>query len=396
MLTETGCSIRRDRLWARVPERFEWLLIADPRHVYYLSNFLVNPLSFSAGERGLLLLERSGGATLVADNFTRRSAIGQPFVDREVIQPWYDHKKSVINRDHALFNAVQALSERLYGRIGAVEAEWMPLAAWEVMALDHEVHTLRQKKPGLARKPEEISDSVDLGCLLRELRRSKLPDEIDQLRACLAAGKAGLEQAAQVIRPGITDWDVYRAMHAAILEAAGKPVQIYGDFRATNASTPKAGGAPVNQVLQEGDLLILDFSVVIDGYRSDFTNTLAVGEPSAPQQILFSLCSEAMRQGESKIQAGVAAKEIHTACMQVFSSAGYGEFFPHHAGHGLGLAHPEPPILVPESDDQLLAGDVITLEPGLYVPGVGGIRIEHNYQVTESGSNRLSEHEIAL
>ena len=82
--------------------------------------------------------------------------------------------------------------------------------------------------------------------------------------------------------------------------------------------------------------------------------------------------------------------------MHVFEEAGYGQFFPHHAGHGLGLGHPEPPILVPHSEDVLLAGDVVTLEPGLYVPGVGGIRIEHNYQITESGSVCLSQHEIAL
>lgn len=396
MLTESGCSARRDRLWARVPERFEWLLIADPRHVYYLSNFWVNPLSFSSGERGLLLLERGGETTLVADNFTRRSAVGQPYVDREIIQPWYDHRHSVINRDHALFNAVQTLSERLFGRVGAVEAEWMPLAAWEVLALDHEVHTLRQRGPGQPRRVDETSETVDLGCLLRELRRCKLPDEIALMKTCMQAGAAGLERARSVIRPGITDWEVYRAMHAAVLEAAGCPVQIYGDFRATNAMTPKAGGAPIGQTLQLGDLLILDYSVVIDGYRSDFTNTLAAGEPSEAQRILFALCVEAMRQGELALRGGVDARDVHTACLRVFSDAGYGEFFPHHAGHGLGLGHPESPILVPESDDVLIVGDVVTLEPGLYVPGVGGIRIEHNYQITETGSVRLSHHEIAL
>ncbi|MDB5385218.1 MAG: peptidase, partial [Planctomycetaceae bacterium] len=383
------------RLWSRVPERFEWLLIADPRHVYYLSNFWVNPLSFSAGERGLLLLERGAGATLVADNFTRRSAAGQPFVEQEVIQSWYDHKHSVINRDHALLDALRSLSDRLYGRIGAVEAEWMPLAAWEVMAFDHEVHTLRARGPGQSRGDDPL-DSVDLGSLLRELRRQKLPDEIELLNECMKAGAAGLERARSVIRPGVSDWDVYQEMHAAVLESTGRPAMIYGDFRATNASTPKAGGAPIGQKLQQGDLLILDYSVVLDGYRSDFTNTLAVGEPAEQQEILFALCTTAMRQGETVLRAGSAARDVHAATMKVFHDAGYGEFFPHHAGHGLGLGHPEPPILVPDSEDTLLAGDVVTLEPGLYVPGVGGVRIEHNYQITETSYVRLSQHEIAL
>jgi Xaa-Pro aminopeptidase len=395
MLSQAGCAARRERLWSRVPERFEWLLIADPRHVYYLSNFWVNPLSFSAGERGLLLLERGAGATLVADNFTRRSAVGQPYVEQEIIQTWYDHKHSVINRDHVLLNAVQSLSERLYGRIGAVEAEWMPLAAWEVMALDHEVHTLKKRGLGQSRGVEDC-DSVDLGTLLRDLRRQKHPDEIDILNECMKAGAAGLERARAVVRPGITDWDVYREMHAAVLESVGRPAQIYGDFRATNAAHPKVGGAPIGQTLHRGDLLILDYSVVLDGYRSDFTNTLAVSEPTEQQTILFSLCVDAMRHGEAVLRGGNAAKDVHAATMKVFQDAGYGEFFPHHAGHGIGLGHPEPPILVPDSEDVLQVGDVVTLEPGLYVPGVGGVRIEHNYQITETGYIRLSNHEIAL
>ena len=105
MLTQEGCLTRRRRLWKAVAEDLEWLLIADPRHVHYLANFWVNPLSFSGGERGLLLLERDGGATLIGDNFAIRSSAVTPYVDREIIEDWYDHRHSVINRDHALCGA---------------------------------------------------------------------------------------------------------------------------------------------------------------------------------------------------------------------------------------------------------------------------------------------------
>ena len=83
MLTREGCLERRQRLWNQLPEETQWVLVADPRHVYYLSGFLVQPLSFSVGERGWLLLERNGPATLLADNFTRRSAVAPPHVDAE-------------------------------------------------------------------------------------------------------------------------------------------------------------------------------------------------------------------------------------------------------------------------------------------------------------------------
>jgi Xaa-Pro aminopeptidase len=144
-------------------------------------------------------------------------------------------------------------------------------------------------------------------------------------------------------------------------------------------------------------MLILDFSVVIDGYRSDFTNTLVVGrEPTADQQRLYDLCCAAMAAGEKALRAGAECQTVYDAVCGVFQRAGTAEHFPHHAGHGLGLTHPEAPFFVRSSDEQLRAGDVVTLEPGLYVPGVGGIRIEHNYLVTENGHERLSNHTIAL
>jgi hypothetical protein len=87
MLTLEGCLARRERLWGLVPEDVEWLLIADPRHVQYLSNFWVQPLSFSGGERALLLLEREGPATLMADNFTFRSAVHEPYVNCHLVRP---------------------------------------------------------------------------------------------------------------------------------------------------------------------------------------------------------------------------------------------------------------------------------------------------------------------
>jgi Xaa-Pro dipeptidase len=144
-------------------------------------------------------------------------------------------------------------------------------------------------------------------------------------------------------------------------------------------------------------MFILDFSVVIRNYRSDFTNTLVVGkEPRPDQQRLCDLCLKAMAQGEKELRSGRSCLTVYQAVRDAFERAGMAEYFPHHAGHGLGLTHPEAPYLVREANETLLAGDVITLEPGLYVPDVGGIRIEHNYLITDKGYERLSNHTIAL
>lgn len=390
MLTRTGCETRRSRLWQAVPGNLEWLLIADPRHVHYLSNFWVEPLGFSAGERGVLLLERDGGATLLADNFTLRSSAGEPCVDREVVEVWYDHEHSAVNRDHALLRALASVSERLFARCGAVEAEWLPVGAWEMLGLDHERHSVRLE---LGDDPKKAA--VDLGTVIRGLRRQKEPDELELLRACMRATEAGHARAREVVRPGISEFELYREVQSAALAAAGRPGLVYGDFRAVNARHPKAGGLPTDYRLQHGDLFILDYSVVLGGYRSDFTNTLCVGDPTDEQQMLFQLCQAALRAGEAALRAGAPAREVYAAVSKPLEEAGYGRL-PHHAGHGIGLAHPEPPILVPLSTDTLLAGDVVTLEPGLYVEGIGGMRIENNYLVTNEGFEQLSRHVMAL
>ncbi len=392
MLTEAGCLKRRERLWACVPENVEWLLIADPRHVLYLCNFLVQPLSFSGGERGLLLLDRDRGATLLGDNFALRAATSEPFIDEEVVEPWYDHKHSVINRDHALLRALKKVSERLYGRIGAVEAEWLPVGAWEVLGADHESHSTNIEVKDL----RQGMRSVDLGTLLRSLRRQKQPDEIELTKRCMKGCDAGQARLREILREGISEFEIYREIQNAALEAAGCPAIVYGDFRATNGTDYKAGGLPTDYRLQAGDLFILDYSVVISGYRSDFTNTMAVTEPTSEQEELFAICQAAMASGEAAIKAGIPAADLYHAVQKPFVEAGKEDLFPHHAGHGIGLAHPEAPIIVPHSEDVLEQGDIITIEPGAYLEGVGGMRIEHNYLVTADGYERLSNHEISL
>ena len=212
----------------------------------------------------------------------------------------------------------------------------------------------------------------------------------------MRAGEAGMVRLREIIRPGITEFEIFREVQNAAMAAAGRPALIYGDFRAASASRPKVGGLPTSHALQPGDMFTLDYSVVLEGYRSDFTNCLTVGAPNPDQQRLYDLVSAAQRGGEAVLKAGTAARDVFHAVNQPILEAGLADKFAHHAGHGIGLAHPEAPILVPQSDDILMAGDVVTLEPGLYVEGIGGIRIEHNYLITDTGYERLSNHVISL
>jgi hypothetical protein len=322
------------------------VLISNPRHVKYFSNIWVNPVSFSAGQSVWLHMERSGKVTALADNFTLKSLSGEAYVDETISEVWYDGKNSVDNRDYKQATALKKHFGILDFSSGAIEGDSLPVAALETVTGDCDVNI-------------------------------KLGDVIN------------------FVRPGVTEMAVYRNVHAAVLEQAGRPCVVYGDFRATNANLPKAGGLPVDYTLQEGDLYILDYSVILDGYRSDFTNTIAVGEPSDDKRALMNACIASLEAGEKALKAEVACKTIFDICSDTMIQKGF-EALPSHAGHGLGLEHPEPPAIVSESTDTLLVGDVVTLEPGNYIQGIGGVRIERNYQITETSSVNLSHHKIAL
>jgi len=382
-LSVEGCRARQDRLWAMLPDEAQWLVVADPRHVYYLANALVDPLSFSARERVWLVLLRAGPAWLLADNFTRRSLATTPCVDEEFIETFYDHKHAAGNRDHVMCAAVRRVAPRLARLQGIYEHDWLPASAAATLAsID-------------AGSPER-SSRYDLGAMLRTLRRNKHPDELELMRQALAAGAAGHARARTAARAGMTEFELYCQIHQAALQAAGRPVQIYGDFRATSAQAPKRGGPPTHGRLQAGELYLLDFSVVVDGYRSDITNTIAIGPPTAEQQRLFEACLAALQAGEAAIRPAARAADVYRAVASALACSPHAATFTHHAGHGIGLAHPEPPTLVPHSAEMLEAGDVITLEPGLYAAGIGGVRLEHNYLVVEGGCRRLSQHVLTL
>jgi Xaa-Pro aminopeptidase len=232
---------------------------------------------------------------------------------------------------------------------------------------------------------------------MRRMERQKGADEIEVMRRSVASGEAGFAAAVEQIRPGMTEIQAYTLIQRASVEAAGHAVLVYGDFVSGERSLSH-GGPASQRVIRAGDLFLLDFSVVVHGYRADFANTFVVagGRPSARQEQLAEYCLEAMRIGESLLAPGSDCQEIDAAVREVFATRQVDQHFTHHTGHGLGLGHPDPPYLTPESSDALVAGDIVTLEPGLYVDGVGGMRFEHNYLITEDGFETLTHHALGL
>jgi Xaa-Pro dipeptidase len=362
MLTAEGCRARRQRLWEQLnpPPDADYLLLSDPIHLMYLANFWVDPISLGAGFHGYLLLRKDGYAKLLHENRLPASVAEAHVDDRRPIT-WYDGQAPAHGpRQLACLADVNPTRTGLH------------------------IHD----RPGDPYAATVINT-------IAKMRRQKDPDETALLRRCMRATDAGHAWARGNIHPDMTELDVYSGVHAACVKAAGMPVIVYGDF-AVSPGPERRGGPPTDRVLAAGDMFILDYSVVIGGYRSDFTNTLVVGgKPSPDQKRLGDACLQAIAAGERELRAGAACQTVYDAVRGAFERVGLADSFPHHAGHGLGLTHPEAPFIVRRSNETLLAGDVVTLEPGVYVAGVGGIRIEHNYLITAAGYERLSNHTIA-
>ncbi len=362
-LTAEGCHRRRLRLWQELdpPPESDHLRLGDPVHLNYLANFYVDPFSLGAGFGSYLLLRKDGKAKLIYDNRLPES-VEAAHVEERTVVTWYDGQSPALGpRQLALLQSVNPM----HGGLRIHDRPGDPMAAQLIQTV-------------------------------AQMRRQKDADELDVMRRCMRAGEAGHEWARQNIKAGMTELDMYRGVNSACIVAAGHPVIVYGDF-AVSPGPERHGGPPTSRVLEPGDMFILDFSVVIHGYRSDFTNTLVVErEPSADQRRLYDLCVAAMTAGEKELRAGTACRSVYGAVHNVFDRAGVAEHCPHHAGHGLGLTHPEAPYIVRHADETLLAGDVVTLEPGLYITGIGGLRIERNYLITATGFETLSRHAITL
>ena len=379
MLTAEGCGERRSRLTRALEVECDLLLVGDPKHLIYFANFASSPFEFRANDARALLVFRGERSTLIADNLLQRDA-DAAHVDEVIAPVWYNGKRSAPVRPAM---AVETALEHLRGvpmrRIG-VELSSVPTGI---------VEGLRSAHPGL--------EIVPLDPIIRPLRKRKDPDELVLLRKAIAAADAGFDGALGGVEPGMTEIEAFRLVQNACTVAAGHPVEIYGDF-VSGPRCEKVGGPPSDRRIEAGELFLLDFSVVIHGYRGDGANTFVVGggRASEKHREMFAACTEALTTGERALKAGIPAVTVDRAVRGWFEDRDLAGGFPSHAGHGIGLGHPEPPYFVPGSTDELEEGDVVTLEPGQYVAGVGGMRYERNYVITSEGFEAISRHRIAI
>ncbi|HBG16050.1 MAG TPA: Xaa-Pro dipeptidase [Firmicutes bacterium] len=225
--------------------------------------------------------------------------------------------------------------------------------------------------------------------LINLLRRKKSAEEIDFIKKAVAITDQAWEKVKTEIKPGRKETEI-----AALFEYVQRKMGAEGtSFRTIVASGPRSAlphGVASERKLEEGDLVVLDGGALYAGYCSDFTRTIVVGQASSRQRELYNLVLEAQETALTEMRPGMTGKEVDALAREVITKAGYGEYFGHGLGHSLGLAIHESPRLSLTDETILEPGVVYTVEPGIYLPGWGGIRIEDVVVVTDSGIENLT------
>lgn len=225
--------------------------------------------------------------------------------------------------------------------------------------------------------------------LVEKLRLYKDEAELDLIQKAVDLADAGFAYLLTIIRPGIRERDLALELEYYLARQGSEGPS----FETIIASGPRSAlphGVASERILQPGDLVVMDFGAIYSGYHSDLTRTVALA-PVAPEwRRLYNTVLEAQRLGIAAICSGREGREVDAAVRDYISACGYGEYFRHSLGHGVGLAIHEGPTLSSRNENKLAPGMVVTVEPGIYLPGRGGIRIEDVVLVQENGARVLS------
>lgn len=225
--------------------------------------------------------------------------------------------------------------------------------------------------------------------LVETLRRSKDDAELARMELAAAIADAALAERRSSLLDGLTESEFALALDSAMrrLGASGT------SFETIVASGPNGAmphARPTDRCLQEGDLVVLDFGCIVDGYCSDMTRTVAIGEVNDICKRMLEVVTAANEAGVGVVGPGVATSEVDAAARAVIAKAGWAESFTHGTGHGVGLDIHEAPRVAGTSADTLCIGDVVTVEPGVYLPAHGGVRMEDSVVVTPDGCRPLT------
>jgi len=335
--------------------------VTKPVSIAYLTGFHAEPF-----ERLMALAVRPDRATLIVPAIEREKAAGHAAALAEVVS-WRDGEDAYALVSAALEGCAQV----------GVEKEHLSVQAAETLSARTMVRAL-----------------IDISPELRRMRRVKSPAELEKLARAASITDAVGEEIMARLRPGQTELEVSVMIGAAVGAHGG--ILSFESLVQSGPNSALPHLHPTGRKLMAGDFVLLDFGAAFDGYKADTTRMAVVGEPDEKHVEIHRLVLEAHDAAVAAVRAGATTGSIDGAARQVIDAAGMGDRFFHRTGHGLGLEAHEEPNLDPGSSFVLDSGMVFTIEPGIYIPGWGGVRIEDDVVVEHSGCRLLTRMDRSL
>lgn len=237
---------------------------------------------------------------------------------------------------------------------------------------------------------KEVADLVDIGGEIEKIRMIKEPFEIEIIQKAANIADDAYEHILKFIKAGMTEMEVNNELET-FMRRCGASGSSFDTIVASGHRGALPHGVASTKVIEQGDMVTLDYGAIFDGYISDITRTLAVGNPSDEMKKIYDIVLNSQITALETIKAGMTGKEADKIARDIITQAGYGDKFGHSLGHGIGLEVHEGPGLSAKSEILLEENMCVTLEPGIYVDGLGGVRIEDDVLVTKNGLKRFTQ-----
>jgi Xaa-Pro aminopeptidase len=286
---------------------------------------------------------------------------------------------------------IEIVASDIWSKVKSVLGEY---AGLNRVGFEEHIVTVRQ-----ARELERggLADSlVPVGGVIEKLRASKDPDEVGAIRAAAALATEALEATLQQVKPGQRELDVAARLECE-LRSRGSQWHPFPTIAVSGPRSALPHGQSSAREIKAGEFLLLDFGAQVDGYCADITRTVIVGgRADERQRMVYDLVCDAQSRAVSQIRVGMTGKEADALGRLPIEERGFGDAFGHSLGHGLGLEVHEDPRVSKSNDEVLPVNSVVTIEPGVYIPGWGGVRIEDDVFLGAHGTQILSEGETEL